>query len=95
MQKKKMGAVAFDAKRIAEGYRRRPFLHPQVMERFLKGKAVRFKNGLDVGCGAGLSSLALKNCCCRVTGVDISREMIEAAGEFTGLLFYRGENPAV
>lgn len=35
-----------------------------------------FSHGLDVGCGAGLSKKALKQVCKKVTGTDISEEMI-------------------
>ena len=31
-----MENTAFDYKRIAEGYKKRPFLHKQVIERFQK-----------------------------------------------------------
>lgn len=67
----------FDFRRIAEGYKNRPFLHKQVIERFQKDITDHiFPNGLDIGCGAGLSSKALKLICRHVTGTDISDEMI-------------------
>lgn len=74
----------FDAARIAEGYKKRPYLHPQVMETFHRDKNQVYKNGLDIGCGAGLSSLALGEICAAVTGIDISPNMIEAAKVFCG-----------
>ncbi|MDE6687335.1 MAG: class I SAM-dependent methyltransferase, partial [Lachnospiraceae bacterium] len=40
-----------------------------------------FHNGLDVGCGAGLSTRALKLICDSVTGTDISAEMIQTCKE--------------
>lgn len=57
-----MNEKSFDAKRIAEGYRNKPFLHKFVMDEFQKefGNHI-YENGLDVGCGAGLSTKALKN----------------------------------
>lgn len=69
----------FDSKRIAEGYLKRPWLHRYVMERIKNdcGVSTKFKNGLDVGCGAGLSTKALKLLCDRVTGTDISEAMIQ------------------
>ncbi len=77
-----MNSKDFDFQRIAEGYKRRPFLHKQVIERFRKDVTSRlFFNGLDVGCGAGLSSKALKTICRHVTGSDISKEMITVARE--------------
>ncbi len=70
----------FDYRRIAEGYAKdRPFLHGQVMERLTKKLPRHYQNGLDVGCGAGLSTRALRTVCDRVTGADISEEMVRAA----------------
>ena len=75
----------FDFKRVAQGYKERPFLHKQVIERFQKDVSGElFSNGLDVGCGAGLSSKALKQICEHVTGTDISPEMIAVAREVCG-----------
>ncbi len=68
---------SFDSQRIAEGYARRPWLHKTVMEQIRKDCNLRqLKNGLDVGCGAGLSTKALRMLCDHVTGTDISPEMI-------------------
>lgn len=75
-----MHKLSFDYRRIAEGYAKdRPFLHGQVMERLTKKLPRHYQNGLDVGCGAGLSTRALRMVCDRVTGVDISEEMVRAA----------------
>lgn len=73
-----MDGKSFDSWRIAEGYRKRPWLHKQVMEQIKKDCGIinNFKNGLDVGCGAGLSTKGLKLICEKVTGTDISPEMI-------------------
>lgn len=77
-----MNSKDFDFQRIAQGYKKRPFLHKQVIERFQKDITSRtFLNGLDIGCGAGLSSKALKMICHHVTGTDISGEMIAVAKE--------------
>lgn len=77
-----MSSLLFDYKRIAEGYAKdRPFLHAHVMES-LKEKlklSGNLENGLDIGCGAGLSTKALRMICSRVTGADISPEMVQAA----------------
>lgn len=75
----------FDYKRIAQGYKDRPFLHKQVIEQFRNDITNQiFSNGLDIGCGAGLSTKALKQICSRVTGADISAEMIAVAKEVCG-----------
>ncbi|MCM1252844.1 MAG: class I SAM-dependent methyltransferase [Clostridium sp.] len=73
-----MDSKSFDSRRIAEGYTKRPWLHKQVMEQIKKdcGVTNSFQNGLDVGCGAGLSTKGLKLICEKVTGTDISPEMI-------------------
>ena len=77
-----MNNKSFNYKRIAEGYKDRPFLHKQVMEQLQRDMSqTHFHNGLDVGCGAGLSTKALKLMCDKVTGTDISEEMILAAKE--------------
>ena len=78
-----MDKIAFDEKRIAEGYVNRPWLHKKVIERFVSDCEVtsNFRNGLDVGCGAGLSKKALHLICDRVTGTDISEQMIQVCKE--------------
>ena len=47
----KMNQITFDAKRIAEGYLNRPWLHKKGMEQFVKDCKItsNFQNGLDVG----------------------------------------------
>lgn len=72
----------FDFKRIAQGYKNRPFLHKQVITQFQNdiGKQ-QFALGLDIGCGAGLSTKALRSICTNVIGTDISSEMINVARE--------------
>ena len=73
----------FDSKRIARGYVNRPWLHKQVMEQYIKDNALskKLSHGLDVGCGAGLSTKALRLICDDVTGTDISPAMIEVCKE--------------
>lgn len=72
----------FDYKRIAEGYAKdRPYLHGKVMKKLVErlNLTENYENGLDIGCGAGLSTRALGEICNHVTGTDISEEMIQAA----------------
>ena len=58
-----MDSRSFDSGRIAEGYLKRPWLHKSVMEKVKEdcGMNQPLENGLDVGCGAGLSTKALKS----------------------------------
>ena len=75
-----MKEITFDSQRIAEGYKDRPYLHNQVIEQFQKDiPKKQFHHGLDIGCGAGLSTKALKQICDKVVGVDASSEMISVA----------------
>ena len=76
---------SFDSKRIAEGYLNRPWLHKSVMDALRKdlelAEGFRFRNGLDVGCGAGLSTKALRLICDKVTGTDIAQAMVSVCEE--------------
>lgn len=78
-----MDNKSFDSKRIAEGYVKRPWLHEKVIEQLKSDYHItkNFKNGLDVGCGAGLSTKGLKLICDKVTGTDISSEMINVCNK--------------
>lgn len=70
-----MDNKAFDSKRIAHGYAKRPWLHKSVIEKIKQDcslpKDYIFKNGLDVGCGAGLSTKALRLICEKWSSVKI------------------------
>lgn len=83
-----MNNKSFDSKRIALGYTKRPWLHKQVIEQLLRDCGLssdhKFNNGLDVGCGAGLSTKALRLICHRVTGTDIADAMVEVCTELYG-----------
>ncbi len=80
-----MNNKSFDSKRIAEGYAKRPWLHKSVMDVLKRDLGLPenylFRNGLDVGCGAGLSTKALRLICEKVTGTDIAESMVEACKE--------------
>lgn len=79
-----MNNKSFDDKRIAHGYAAdRPWLHKFVIERLKSDLNLtkNFCNGLDVGCGAGLSTKALKLICDNVTGTDISDKMIRVCAD--------------
>lgn len=74
----------FDYERIAEGYAKsRPQYHTIVMEMLRKKMNIEgmLENGLDLGCGAGLSASALLKVCNHVIGADASKSMIERANK--------------
>ncbi|RLC23963.1 MAG: hypothetical protein DRH56_07065 [Deltaproteobacteria bacterium] len=45
------------------------------------GREIRFRNAMDLGCGTGLSGAAFRPNCDRLSGIDLSPNMIEAARE--------------
>lgn len=55
----------------------RPALHEVILQRCLGQK--RFRNGLDIGCGTGVSSIALRNFSTDVVGVDPNEKMLSQA----------------
>ncbi|HEY0384864.1 MAG TPA: class I SAM-dependent methyltransferase [Pyrinomonadaceae bacterium] len=72
----------FAFKSAAERYQRgRPFFHPFVINRFkeLFGFSERAAHALDVGCGTGLSTIALAEIARRMVGVDASPMMLVRA----------------
>jgi SAM-dependent methyltransferase len=72
----------FQHDRVAGGYASaRPYLHPEVfaLVREIVLPAARFPRALDVGCGTGLSSVALCDMAAEVVGSDASLEMLRHA----------------
>ncbi|MCB0668751.1 MAG: methyltransferase domain-containing protein [Saprospiraceae bacterium] len=63
----------------------RPPLHRSILEEILENQT--FEAGLDVGCGTGQSSLALKDRCGKVLAVDSSLEMISHALKQEGITY--------
>ncbi len=59
----------------------RPYFHPFVISKISEflSEHIPFADALDVGCGTGLSSTALKQIAKRVVGVDDSLEMLRHA----------------
>ena len=78
-----MNNISFNSKRISEGYLNRPWLHRDIIEIIKRDLNITtsYQSGLDIGCGAGLSTKALKLICEKVTGTDISSEMINICKE--------------
>jgi ubiquinone/menaquinone biosynthesis C-methylase UbiE len=72
----------FIYKSVAERYTKyRPYFHPLVIEKIREylqlQRPVRF--AVDVGCGSGHSTVALKEIADLVAGLDISRDMLDFA----------------
>jgi ubiquinone/menaquinone biosynthesis C-methylase UbiE len=75
-----MNYFAFES--AAERYARgRPFFHPLVIEHVKKLLSLRLPvaRGLDVGCGTGLSAVALKHLARKVVGIDAAPAMLARA----------------
>ena len=72
----------FAHKSAAERYaQHRPYFHPLVIEMVKAHLELKepVKRALDVGCGTGQSTVALKEIANSVTGVDVSDEMLNLA----------------
>jgi SAM-dependent methyltransferase len=85
--------------RVAAGYASaRPYLHPEVFARVrpIVGRARRFHRALDLGCGTGLSSLALLDLAERVVAIDASLDMLRHARRADGVRYVAcgAETPA-
>jgi SAM-dependent methyltransferase len=80
----------FDHERVAEGYATaRPYLHPEVFGLVgrLLGAGGRAARALDVGCGTGLSSVAMLSLAREVVGIDGSVAMLRRARRAPGVRY--------
>ena len=80
----------FRHRRVASGYAMsRPYLHPDVFARVraLLPRDEPFARALDVGCGTGMSSVALLALASEVIGVDASREMLRESRRQAGVRY--------
>lgn len=83
----------FASAEVAKRYRlARPFFHSEAAARIseLSGVA-RFYRALDVGCGAGHSTIALTQIADEVIGIDASPEMLEVAPVGAGISYRIGQ----
>ena len=81
----------FDSSEVAHGYARsRPYFHPEVIRRIKSnlGLKHKLKQALDVGCGAGLSTIALTEIAEKVIGVDASESMTRSATHHDTVEYY-------
>ena len=72
----------FQHDRVAAGYASaRPYLHPRVFAQAgeMIGGGPPRRRALDVGCGTGLSSVALLDLAAEVVGIDVARDMLRRA----------------
>jgi SAM-dependent methyltransferase len=72
----------FDFQSAAERYAQgRPYFHPQVIQRIKERLSLTepLPWAMDVGCGTGLSTIALKEIATHIVGVDASAAMIALA----------------
>lgn len=77
----------FNYERIADGYAHcRPRFHTLVMDMMKKNMKLteKLNNGLDIGCGAGASTVALREVCKNVVGIDEADQMINMAIQENG-----------
>ena len=74
------------AERYAKG---RPYFHLSIVRRIKERLALNepVERALDVGCGTGLSTIALREIAGSVVGVDSSAEMIALAPKHAGIEF--------
>ena len=82
----------FVYKSVAERYTKyRPYFHPLVIERIRAYLNLQRPVGfaLDVGCGSGQSTVALKEIADHVVGMDISAEMLRFAEKQPGIYYTR------
>ena len=80
----------FQHDRVALGYASaRPYLHPELFARVreIVRPAARFRRALDVGCGTGLSSLALLDLAEEVVGIDAALDMLRHARRADGVRY--------
>ena len=81
----------FAHKSAAERYaQHRPYFHPLVIEKIKVHLEhnTPVEQALDVGCGTGQSTKALKEIAESVIGIDVSDEMLDLAYRQTGVEYY-------
>ena len=82
----------FVYKNVAERYAKyRPYFHPLVIEKIKTYLQLQRPVGfaVDVGCGSGHSTVALKEIAGLVAGLDISAEMLDFAERKPGIQYIR------
>ena len=88
----------FQHDRVALGYASaRPYLHPEVFDRVraIVRPAARFRRALDIGCGTGLSTLALLDLAEEVVGIDAALDMLRHARRADGVRYVASDAEAL
>lgn len=91
-------ARLFQHDRVASGYASaRPYLHPEVfaLVREVAGLRQPLARALDVGCGTGLSSLALHDLAREVVSTDASLDMLRRARREPGVRYAAASGEAL
>ena len=81
----------FAHKTVAERYALyRPYFHPLVIKKIRSHLGIQnlVDRALDIGCGTGQSTIALKEIANSVVGVDISAEMLKLAKRQPGIEYH-------
>lgn len=81
----------FAHKTVAERYALyRPYFHPLVIKKTRNRLGIQnlVNRALDIGCGTGQSTVALKEIANSVVGVDISAEMLKLAKQQPGIEYH-------
>ncbi|HWF45064.1 MAG TPA: class I SAM-dependent methyltransferase [Candidatus Kapabacteria bacterium] len=91
--------MSFWSSQLAADYyaKGRPYFHPSVIfqvAEYLRD-AIPFERAIDIGCGTGLSTVALKQIASDVCGIDISPEMLRHAPPNDALTFLVASGEAI
>jgi len=91
--------MSFWSTQLAADYyaKGRPYFHPTVISQIAEylQDFIPFERALDVGCGTGLSTVALKQIVSHVSGIDVSPEMLRHAPSDESLTFIVASGEAI
>ncbi len=67
----------------------RPALHKEILLRLIHPDEC-FRNGIDIGCGTGYSTIALAEYCDKVIGLDPNKAMLDQATKHPKISYVKG-----
>lgn len=74
----------------------RPPIHSKILKQALdEVGALHFEQGVDIGCGTGISSEALSEFCVDVVGVEPSVEMLAQAFQAKNITYIQGSGDSI